>query len=691
MRKPILLYWFFLCFFTTQLAGQCLEITANEQLKICSSEQGLLSATTNGTVLFSEWTPTKGLNNPLSLNSLITEPFDTTYTLRVKGFLESENLLTNSDFSEGDVGFTSQYEPESTKPEGYIIGTIGTELFAEAKECEDHSTPEAGGNMMMVRVSESSNVEIYCQEIKVKSNQDYHFRGFATGLKLNDPPIIVLKINGEIISIGTLGSFACSWQQIAGDWNAGSTNTAKVCIFVSPEDIGAGTDFVLDDIGFYEVCEIEKKVVVEVLDFEVTIAEAIGLTCGDSLGLSATVIPEDLNFTTEWATIDGHFVNGETSLFPIIDAVGTYELSVRTTIDEQACSANKTVEVYTISEDTLTIFKSENLHCNQKKISLSAVDAVNQTEFSYQWKSTDGHILSDVTNTTIQVDQPGLYELQRRNLDGTCPQTAEMRVAETSLEDFTYEVMIPNCETATGTILFNEITGGEAPFYYSIDSGQTFLANRVFPDLSGGTYDLIIQDANECEISKRTSFTSFIGVQLDLPNSIRVKTTDNYQLPLQINLVGSLIENIEWTPAIGLSCSDCIQPFLTSSKSQIYKVIVEDSNACIAQASIQIEVTEPSDVYIPSVFSPNKDGQNDIFQIHANSQQVKKITRFHIFDRYGNLVFSQRDFLPNTGEHGWNGYYKNEAMPIGIYVYSVEVELADGQLALFSGEVGLVK
>ena len=341
MSKYIYSYCFVLLVFVSDLSGQCLAITAVEKIKICSAEQGVLAATTNGTVLFSEWTPTKGLNNPLSLNSLITSPFDTTYTLRVKGYLETENLLMNSDFSEGNVGFTSQYEYESTKPGGYIIGKIGTELFPDAKECEDHSTPEAGGNMLMVRVSASTNVDIYCQEISVAQNQAYHFQGFATGLVLNNPPIIVLKINEEVISVGTLGSFACSWQGVNGDWNSGQATTAKICLSVSDEDIGAGTDFVLDDIGFYEVCEVEKEVEVEVLDFEVNVEERVGLTCGDSLNLSAAIIPNDINFMTEWTTTDGNFVNGENTLFPKIDAIGTYKLSATAVFEEQICRAEK--------------------------------------------------------------------------------------------------------------------------------------------------------------------------------------------------------------------------------------------------------------------------------------------------------------------------------------------------------------
>ena len=209
--------------------------------------------------------------------------------------------------------------------------------------------------------------------------------------------------------------------------------------------------------------------------------------------------------------------------------------------------------------------------------------------------------------------------------------------------------------------------------------------------MSGGRYDLIVQDANECEVSQSTNFTAFTGVQLELPTSVRINPSATYQLPLQINLVDSLIEKIEWTPTEGLSCSDCAQPILNNKYTEIYRVAVTDKNGCTAQKSINIEVITPSDVYLPSAFSPNQDGQNDIFQVHANAQNIRKINRLNVYDRYGNLVFSRVDFLPNNPTNGWDGRFKGEEMPEGVYIYWAEVELTNNQLEILGGEISLIR
>lgn len=671
--------------------GQCLEITTAERLKVCSSEAALLSATTKGTVLFSEWTPTNELTNPLSLTTPITEPFDTTYTLTVKGFSEMNNLLINGDFNEGNMGFTSQYEYKSTKPGGYIIGTIGTELFKEAKACEDHSTPEAGGNMLMVRVSESENVEIYCQEIEVSSNQEFHFQGFATGLVLNSPPVIELKINEEVISIGTLGSFACSWQKIKGDWYSGNANTAKICLFVSQEDIGAGTDFVIDDVGFYEICEVKKTVEIETIPFSIEIEEQVSFACGDSLRLQANLIPSNTIFESEWTTENGQIVKGERSLSPTIDASGEYELTVLTTVDEQICQAKKTVTASYSNTDPLEIYKSNNLNCKQNEVILEAIDSINQTNYQYEWSSLDGYFLPVTNQPIIKIDQPGIYQLERTKIAGNCKVKAEVEVSDNTLQDFTVNLQLPNCEQPMGTIEFDSILGGQAPFSYSIDNGKTFFQGKTFPNLEGGTYLLMVEDLNKCNLKKSISISSYPNISLLLPNSANIFSNERFQIPLQINTPDSLLKEIVWSPGFGLSCVNCVQPTVLSKNSQSYQVVVTGQNDCSTQASIQVNIKESSDVYLPTAFSPNKDGQNDVFQIQANLERVKKIIRFHVYDRYGNMVFNQTEFFPNSIGNSWNGEYQGQLLPVGVYVYWVELELANGEFTRISGTVGLVR
>lgn len=94
-------------------------------------------------------------------------------------------------------------------------------------------------------------------------------------------------------------------------------------------------------------------------------------------------------------------------------------------------------------------------------------------------------------------------------------------------------------------------------------------------------------------------------------------------------------------------------------------------------------------IFIPNAFSPNNDGINDRFVIRGGAD-LERIVEMQIFDRWGNLVFSNKFFNPNDPFEGWNGRYKGQFVPPGIYVYSLIVKMSDGQDRSMAGDVLLI-
>ena len=98
------------------------------------------------------------------------------------------------------------------------------------------------------------------------------------------------------------------------------------------------------------------------------------------------------------------------------------------------------------------------------------------------------------------------------------------------------------------------------------------------------------------------------------------------------------------------------------------------------------------DVYIPNIFSPNNDGQNDIFRIRGAG--IAEIKTFIVYNRWGEEVFQCRT---STGlsmtleECGWDGTYHGKDAPVGVYVYYVEAVLLNGETVVKWGNVTLVR
>jgi CHU_C Type IX secretion signal domain len=71
-------------------------------------------------------------------------------------------------------------------------------------------------------------------------------------------------------------------------------------------------------------------------------------------------------------------------------------------------------------------------------------------------------------------------------------------------------------------------------------------------------------------------------------------------------------------------------------------VVTDKSNTCHKNGNIIIRVKQGCNVFIPTAFSPNSDGINDVFSIYWDNC-LKSIKRFAVFNRWGNLVTSQDD------------------------------------------------
>jgi len=87
---------------------------------------------------------------------------------------------------------------------------------------------------------------------------------------------------------------------------------------------------------------------------------------------------------------------------------------------------------------------------------------------------------------------------------------------------------------------------------------------------------------------------------------------------------------------------------------------------------------------IPNAFSPNNDGQNDYFKITNITDE--KLIDFKVFNRWGTILFRTTD--PKVG---WDGTFKNQPQPIGVYGYVIRIGYADGYVETYKGTVTLIK
>ena len=156
--------------------------------------------------------------------------------------------------------------------------------------------------------------------------------------------------------------------------------------------------------------------------------------------------------------------------------------------------------------------------------------------------------------------------------------------------------------------------------------------------------------------------------------------------PLQFEASGGV--NYFWNPPTGLSSVTISNPigiYFAEIDSIRYKVIVIDQVGCTDSAYVTVRVykTNPK-VFVPTAFTPNGDGLNDV--IRPIAVGVKNIEYFRIYNRWGQMVFST-----TINGAGWDGRIDGRLQSSGTFVWMVKAVDYLDQPIFEKGTVTLIR
>lgn len=250
----------------------------------------------------------------------------------------------------------------------------------------------------------------------------------------------------------------------------------------------------------------------------------------------------------------------------------------------------------------------------------------------------------------------------------------------------------PECFGDETVLLIENVTGGNGNYTFNINgSGLLEIGEPVM--LPSGIYIISVFDDRGCAAD--TTYTIIepnpILVSISPDNPI-IDLGDSLFIMGQVDQSDLDITMMSWTSEAPVSCSSCEGTWVFNYLPTTYTWTVTDVNGCQGSASIIVDVDYDRDVFIPSAFSPNDDGFNDVFSIFTG-QGVVSVNYLHIYDRWGNLIHSETDLLPNSsGTGSWNGTMDGSPLNPGVYVFIAEVQFIDNDTKLvYRGDVTLVK
>lgn len=758
-----------------------LTVDAGPDQVLCAPGDATINANASEIPLFINWSPTDGLSDPTSLNTTATVSTTTSYEVTVSS-TSPVNLITNGDFSQGDVGFTSDYIYGTGGGVGllsnegqYAIADDAGDTHNHFDHCDDHT---GGGEMMVVNGSGDPD-NVWCQTVNISQNTAYFFSAWVTSVVTQNPADLQFSVNGNLLgTVFNAPSNTCSWNEFSTSWYSGPVTTIEICI-ANVNDDPAGNDFAIDDITLFEICESTDEITITVADLNANFSanndycqdeaafspdlflgndatpdgewtlDGTAFTTFDPASISAgmhtlmyTVVEgncevssqQQINITA--ATSAGNplsepsLCEGESTLFTLADLLegedmggeweetstnpsspgafndisgtfdtdgqlpGTYTFRY-TTIGNFPCPDDESVINIIINAAPIADAGEElSLGCGINEVSIGGSATSTDGNYSYQWTSLGGSPVVDPNMPFTEVEKADTYILTVTDLDSGCTATDEVTITANvnTVEAFGFATPLSCFGENDGTITVDSVAGGTAPYSYALDDG-VFTSTPSFSNLAAGNYLITVRDANGCEVTEEFIIPQAQELSVQLISNANtdpplILLGDSLNIELLVNKPIEEIVSINWSENVE-NCDNCTSFNVSPSFNSSYTVEVEDIGGCTATASINVSVNRDLRIFVPNAFSPNDDGINDLFMIYSGNQ-INLVKSFQVMNRWGDLIFTANDFQPEDPENAWDGSFNGKMLNPGVYIYLAEVELADGEVVVISGDVTLL-
>jgi gliding motility-associated-like protein len=272
-----------------------------------------------------------------------------------------------------------------------------------------------------------------------------------------------------------------------------------------------------------------------------------------------------------------------------------------------------------------------------------------------------------------------------------CTDTGSAVLREPAPFAITFTITNLDCfGTNAGTIIANPI-GGAPPYRYTINGG-TFQSSNTFNNLPIGVYTVQAYDANDCQVQEIIGINAPIPVNVSLGDNQTIFLGESTQLQALVNIPFDSLASVVWSPPFTQTeCPTCPAQEVTPLFTTTYSIAVVDDNGCKDQDKVTIIVDRRRFVYVPNVFSPGANDNNDRFSIYAKAGTVTNIKSLNVYTRWGESVFAAVDLAPNDPSDGWDGTFRGTQLNPGVYVWFAEIEFIDGKVELYKGDVTLVR
>ncbi|HEX5024192.1 MAG TPA: gliding motility-associated C-terminal domain-containing protein, partial [Agriterribacter sp.] len=226
------------------------------------------------------------------------------------------------------------------------------------------------------------------------------------------------------------------------------------------------------------------------------------------------------------------------------------------------------------------------------------------------------------------------------------------------------------CEGSIIDFTANAVNEGDAPQYQwqinGIDAGANSISYSTSELKDGDIVTCILTSSLVCS-SPAISGSNIIVVhptpvvRFD-PGEVLIQERES--TILQPIVEGQAVD-YRWTPVSGLNNPSIKEPLAGPLETTTYQLEVTSDKGCTTNGSIVVKIYRA--LQMPSAFTPNKDGINDLFRVPPEFSI--KLHSFSIYNRWGQKIFSTIHV-----EQGWDGQNNSRQQAEGIYTWVIRYD-----------------
>jgi len=301
--------------------------------------------------------------------------------------------------------------------------------------------------------------------------------------------------------------------------------------------------------------------------------------------------------------------------------------------------------------------------------------------YRYNW--ADGGTDANRTDLTA-----GNYRPTVTDANG-CTRTLDIALDEPALLTINFVAMRTTCSSPTvGGLRLNGLSGGVPPYTIVVanENGRLY-PPESYDALPVAEYRIEVIDANGCLADTVFSLTE---TPFPAPVLLVSEGRPEWGEEITLEVTGQYLDTINWPEGVSPDCENCAAATYLPINTRPLVVTARSSAGCIGRDTFDLLVVQKQKVYLPSAFSPNDDGVNDVFGPFLG-QGVSAVGEMTIYDRWGGEIFVSQPSGPSSlsvwqGADAWG-----HPLPTGVYLYRITVRFLDGREELYRGTVSLIR